>query len=181
MLAHSGIEATLRGMIEKIISGGQTGADIAGLDVAIRHNFPHGGWCPAGRKSLAGPIPLRYNLTETSSASYLVRTEWNVRDSDGTVVFTLAKEATGGSLKTIQFAAKHGKPCIHLPQKSGRYDEPAILLQQFVADHGIKVLNVAGSREEKEPGINAWAMSVLEDAFFWAENNPGKLGGQGEG
>ncbi len=49
-------------MIEKIISGGQTGADIAALDVALRHSFPHGGWCPKGRRSLDGAIPDRYRL-----------------------------------------------------------------------------------------------------------------------
>jgi len=30
--------------IEKIISGGQTGADRAALDFAIYHDIPHGGW-----------------------------------------------------------------------------------------------------------------------------------------
>jgi hypothetical protein len=70
-------------VIEKLISGGQTGADIAALDVALRFGFPHGGWCPKGRWSLEGPIPTRYNLFEKPSASYLQRTEWNVRDSGG--------------------------------------------------------------------------------------------------
>ena len=82
-------------MIEKLISGGQTGADIAALDVALRFDFPHGGWCPKGRKSLEGPIPPRYNLYETPYDSYLQRTEWNVRDSDGTVVFTMEAGVTG--------------------------------------------------------------------------------------
>jgi hypothetical protein len=168
-------------MITKLISGGQTGADIAALDVALRHGFPHGGWCPAGRKSLAGPIPTRYQLTETPSADYLQRTEWNVRDTDGTVVFTLAPEATGGSLKTIGFARKHGKPCIHIPRNSGNYTDPALTLQRFVDEHGITKLNVAGSRESKEPGIHDWVMQVLEDAFFWGENHPGMIGGPCEG
>jgi Circularly permutated YpsA SLOG family len=99
-----------------IISGGQTGADRAALDWAIKHNLAHGGWCPKGRKALDGPLDARYQLKETPSAEYLERTEWNVRDSDATVVFTLAKKATGGSRKTISFAKKHKKPCIHLHQ-----------------------------------------------------------------
>jgi hypothetical protein len=37
------------------------------------------------------------------------RTEWNVRDSDGTVVFSLAPKLTGGSLKTVEFARKHNR------------------------------------------------------------------------
>ena len=97
----------------------------------------------------------------------LQRTEWNVRDSDGTVVFTLASEVTGGSLRTIGFARKYKKPCLHLSQagECGLFS-PAMELQQFVKEHGIKRLNVAGSRESKEPGIHDWVMRVLEDAFF---------------
>ena len=168
-------------MITKLVSGGQTGADIAALDVALRHGFQHGGWCPEGRKSLDGPLPARYQLTETPSDNYLQRTEWNVRDTDGTVVFTLAREATGGSLKTIGFAKKHRKPCLHIPRNSGYYEDPALILQRFVDEHGIKTLNVAGSRESKEPGIYQWVMEVLEDAFFWDKNHPCVLGGPGEG
>jgi len=36
--------------INRTISGGQTGADRAALDVAIELNIPHGGWIPKGRK-----------------------------------------------------------------------------------------------------------------------------------
>jgi hypothetical protein len=113
-------------VIGKLISGGQTGADIAALDVALRHGFPHGGWCPKGRRSLDGPLPARYQLTETPSEGYLQRTKWNVRDSDGTVVFTLAPEATGGSLKTIGFATKLGKPSIHIARANAYGDEPVL-------------------------------------------------------
>jgi len=167
-------------MIEKLISGGQTGADIAALDVALRHNFPHGGWCPRGRRAEDGPIPGRYKVVETPSAAYIQRTEWNVRDSDGTVVFTLGPTVTGGSLRTIEFARKHGKPCLHIA-RAGSYIDPALPLRQFVEEHGIKRLNVAGSRESTAPGIHRWVMQVLEDAFFWTENHPGLMGGPGEG
>ena len=168
-------------MITKLISGGQTGADIAALDVALRHGFSHGGWCPKGRRSLDGPLPLRYQLTETPSAEYLQRTEWNVRDTDGTVVFTFAAVATGGSLKTIKFTKKHGKPCLHISRSGGNYVDPALLLQRFVEDNNVQMLNVAGSRESKEPGIYQWAIQILEDAFFLADNHPNTLGGLGEG
>lgn len=64
----------------RIVSGGQTGADRAALDWAIANNVPHGGWCPKGRKAEDGAIPAHYALKETPSASYLQRTEWNMRD-----------------------------------------------------------------------------------------------------
>jgi len=77
-------------VIAKIISGGQTGADRAALDFAIERGMPLGGWCPAGLKSEDGPIDRRYQLKETPSIGYVQRTEWNVRDSDGTVVFSIS-------------------------------------------------------------------------------------------
>ena len=83
-----------------IYSGGQTGADIAGLNFAIERGIPHGGWCPRGRKAEDGVIPPRFRLRETPSAGYSQRTEWNVRDSDATVIFTIADRLNGGSLKT---------------------------------------------------------------------------------
>lgn len=149
--------------ITKIISGGQTGADRAGLDVAIWHNFPHGGWCPKGRKAEDSPIGGQYELKETPSANYLQRTEWNVRDTDGTIVLTFAPQITGGSMRTVEFAKKHRKPCLHISRK---VNQPELLIQKFIETHGIKLLNIAGSRESKEPGINEWAKGVLDSALF---------------
>jgi len=167
--------------LEKLISGGQTGADRAALDVAIRHSFPHGGWCPKGRKAEDGPIGGQYNLFETPSANYLQRTEWNVRDTDGTVVFTLSKEVTGGSLRTIEFARKHNKPCLHISSCGIGYMDASLPLQEFVAKHGIRRLNVAGSRESKEPGIWRFAYQTIDDAFFWHLTHEPMIGGPGEG
>ena len=65
-------------MLEKIVSGGQTGADRAALDFAIKHGIPHGGWCPKGRLAEDGSLDLRYQMQETPSQGYVQRTEWNV-------------------------------------------------------------------------------------------------------
>ena len=71
-------------MINKIVSGGQTGTDRAGLEAAMNAGLSCGGWCPKGRKAEDGKIPDKYPLQETESADYFVRTEMNVKDSDGT-------------------------------------------------------------------------------------------------
>ena len=96
------------------MSGGQTGADRAALDWALKRGLACGGWCPKGRKAEDGVIDAQYPL----------RTEWNVRDSDGTVVFSLAPHLAGGSLKTVEFARKHNRPLIHVsavdPDPAGR-------------------------------------------------------------
>ena len=43
-------------IIQKVISGGQTGADRAGLDAAIEMKIPYGGWLPKGRKAKDGGV-----------------------------------------------------------------------------------------------------------------------------
>jgi hypothetical protein len=100
--------------VPKIVSGGQTGADRAALDWALAHGVEGGGWCPKGRKAEDGPIDPKYPLKETPSSAYLQRTEWNVRDSDATVLFSIDPTLTGGSKKTVEFARKHNKPWLHL-------------------------------------------------------------------
>ena len=97
-------------MLQKIISGGQTGVDRAALDFALARGIPHGGWCPKHRRAEDGPIDGRYQLKETPSANYVQRTEWNARDSDGTVVFSIGAILTGGSKKTVELARKHRRP-----------------------------------------------------------------------
>jgi len=150
--------------LAKIVAGGQTGADRAALDWAITHELPHGGWCPRGRKAEDGTIPRRYRLTETPSVAYLQRTEWNVRDSDGTVILSLATTLTGGSSKTAELAQQHEKPWIHLARDAHGSDA-GDRLRRFVEDHGIRVLNVAGPRASTEPEIGAFVLAVLGSAF----------------
>ena len=151
--------------LTKIVSGGQTGADRAALDWAIEHGIPHGGWCPKGRMAEDGAIEIRYHLTETSSAGYIQRTGWSVRDSDGTVIFTIAEKLLGGSKRTKELAQKHHKPCLHLSK--ALYDQAAGApgLLDFVQKHWIKVLNVAGPRASKEPEVADFVKAVLEQAL----------------
>ena len=164
-------------LIEKIVSGGQTGADRMDLDWAIWHDIPHGGWCPRFRKAEDGKIPDQYQLTETPKSDYVQRTEWNVRDSDGTLIFSLSDKLSRGSAKTAFFCQKHGKPFLHVhPGLS--YSLAADVLR-FVSDNAIKVLNIAGTRASKEPYVGKFVKQVLEDAFF--PKSRGLIGGPDEG
>jgi hypothetical protein len=149
--------------ITKIVSGGQTGADRAALDWAIERGVPHGGWCPKGRKAEDGPIDGRYQLQETGSVDYLKRTEWNIRDSEATVIFTMRSELTGGSKRTAGFALKHRKPCLHL-HSSETISRCAGRLSEFLRANNIRILNVAGSRRSKEPEVGAFVRAVLDAA-----------------
>jgi hypothetical protein len=149
--------------ILKIFSGGQTGADRAALDWALSRKVPCGGWCPKGRKAEDGTIDGKYPLRETASGSYLRRTEWNVKDSDATVIFSISVILTGGSKKTAEFARKHKKPYLHL--YAAQADEAPELLQRFVEDGKVQILNVAGPRASKEPNIARFVIPTLDRAF----------------
>src|SRR5262245_34466513 len=151
-------------MLSKIISGGQTGADRAALDWAIRRGIQHGGWCPKGRKAEDGTIDQRYNLVETPSDDYSQRTEWNVRDSDATAVFSILRELRGGSLLTIELAEQYNKPVIHLFQED-RQANHAQELRSFTEKFRISILNVAGPRASDEPGVYQFMSRVLDQAL----------------
>ncbi len=152
-------------MLRKIISGGQTGADRAALDWAIKRGIPHGGWCPKGRRCEDGVIDQRYCLVETPSDDYSQRTEWNVRDSDATAVFSIRKELRGGSLLTVELAYQYNKPVIHLCQEDEQTNH-AQKLRSFIEKFGISVLNVAGPRASGEPDVYQFVLGVLDQALI---------------
>ncbi|MBC8868949.1 MAG: putative molybdenum carrier protein [Planctomycetes bacterium] len=147
--------------VRRIVSGGQTGVDRAALDAAIALDLKHGGWCPRGRLAEDGRIPKRYRLNETESPEYPVRTEQNVVDSDGTLIL-YRNRLVGGTELTRRFARKHNKPCclVDLGQS------PDIQrVRQWLADHSIEVLNVAGPRESSSPGIGREAHDCICSAL----------------
>jgi hypothetical protein len=104
---------------------------------------------------------MTYVLRETTSSAYEQRTEWNVRDSDGTVVFTYGTP-TGGSELTMMFANKHQKPCLHVDLDKQDDSEAARALRNWIKTKKIRILNVAGSRASKAPRIADRVGGVLK-------------------
>lgn len=141
-------------MVEKIISGGQTGVDQAGLDFAIERGIPHGGTCPKGRLSESGVIPAKYLLDEhLFSASYPPRTLENIVNSDGTLIFiNQALNDESGSLLTASLCAKENKPCVVLRIDADEAESVSRARKLF-QEREIKVLNIAGSRGSRHPDV----------------------------
>lgn len=138
----------------KIISGGQTGADRGGLDAAIKLKMPHGGWCPQGRRAEDGTIPVKYKLEEASSVYYAVRTELNVQHSDATMIFCYNIPDSRGTALTISLCKKHKKTWIDVFSELGMFvdDEEGVRYMAALIKH-FSVVNVAGTRESRMPGI----------------------------
>jgi hypothetical protein len=154
----------------KIISGGQTGVDRAALDVAIERGVPWGGWCPKGGWAEDAPEPpgvlAKYPaLKETCQSHPLQRTEWNVRDSNATLIITDSHGmATSiGTARAHQWAHQHGKPLLVVdatdPSAAAR---AAVWVraqkQRFGPD---LTLAIGGPRESEAPGIYERAKTLI--------------------
>jgi Circularly permutated YpsA SLOG family len=147
--------------LEKIVSGGQTGADRAALDVAIELGIPHGGWISKGRKTERGSLAAKYQLKEIPTDSYPKRTEQNVIDSDGTLIISDGP-LTGGSEYTRQMAERHEKPWIHADTNRVSIEAAVQLVMAWINGNEIKVLNVAGPRSSKDPTIHTTVKRILK-------------------
>jgi hypothetical protein len=149
--------------VARLVSGGQTGADRAALDWARDHGVERGGWCPRGGLAEDHPEPpgllAEHPLRETPGASYDQRTEWNVRDSDATLVVVLpGAEPTGGTAYTLDLASRLDRP--HLLAHTDEADAVGWWLRCL--PDGL-TLNVAGPRESTAPGIHAAVLGLLDE------------------
>jgi hypothetical protein len=146
-------------MIEKVISGGQTGVDRAALDVALAHGIACGGWCPSGRHADDGPIPDRYPLQETADMDHTVRTEHNVRDSDGTLMLYRGS-LQGGTAYAVLMAEHLKRPVMALNLDES--PDPAAAAA-WIAQNRIRVLHIGGQRESSSPGIYDAARTLIAE------------------
>ena len=153
-------------MLEKIISGGQTGVDRGALDAALDAGFPCGGSCPKGRKAEDGPIHPRYPLTEMPTAEYRPRTRRNVADADGTLIL-FWRELTGGTRETLFIAEELGKPVLTLDLAAKPVEFAAVEAAAFVDVNSISTLNVAGPRESTHAGAAAAARELIAALLMW--------------
>ena len=152
-------------MIRMIISGGQTGADQAALDVAIRFGIPHGGWIAKGRKNENGRLPDKYQLKEMPADSRASYAEQNLLDSDGTLIISHGK-LTGGSEFVRKMAMHHERPWLHMDLGRMIAFKAARKLRLWIRSHKIEVLNIAGPRASKDSEIYKNTVEILETAFY---------------
>lgn len=155
--------------VTKIISGGQTGVDTIGLQVAKELGIETGGKAPKGflrEKGIDNEDIASYGLEEITDEEqedytkrtdkkdpYTGRTELNVRNSDGTVYFNVGSD-TAGLIATRRSAKEWNKPFIENPT--------AEELRQWIKDNNIKTLNVAGNRGSKLSKNNKVAETIRE-------------------
>jgi hypothetical protein len=156
-------------MIEKIISGGQTGADRAALDVAIRHKIPYAGWVPKRRFADDGTIPLRYKLHEMPTTTHSKATEQNVIDSDGTLIVSHG-QLNGEFAFTMKKAIQHTRSFLHADLNKSHIYDASVLILNWLRENDIEILNVAGPRASEDPKIYRKVETLLEDVLLLEAN-----------
>lgn len=149
-------------LIRKIISGGQTGADRGALEAAHDLGIERGGWAPEGWRAEDGLIPewYRRGMLQAGSSAYRIRTRANIEEAHGTLIISFGDLQPGsGSMKTSNIARTLGKPCLAI--QIPRSWVGLAVVRDWLEYRKIAVLNVAGPRESREPGIQAAARAAL--------------------
>jgi hypothetical protein len=160
---------------ERVVSGGQTGADQAGLLAARRFGIPTGGWIPKDFLTSTGPAPelaREFGLRE-HRGGYADRTEKNVRESDGTLRFAASFE-TPGEKCTLKWILHHGKPHLDIDRAA---PPPVEEVVDWIRQHNVRVLNVAGnvepkSKKSKSSGITEFVIEYLSRVFVALGHSP---------
>ncbi|HCG6311400.1 TPA: hypothetical protein NJ173_004541 [Vibrio parahaemolyticus] len=145
--------------MEKIISGGQSGADIAALDAAIKCGVPIGGYCPKNRESEVSIDFESYPLIEINGG-YRQRTKENIKASEATVIF-YNSEIVGGTELTLYFCIKSKTPYKLIDMSVISVANAANSINGFILKHKVKVLNVAGPSASRQPDIYSFVYSSM--------------------
>lgn len=146
-------------MITLIISGGQTGADQAGLRAGKARGLATTGFMPKGWLTEDGDNPyvgLTYGMIEHETRhDYAPRTKANVEMADATVIFGRRSRGSNLTERTCQLM---GKPHLWIAKPG-----PAsiIKLKLWLKRTNPSSLNIAGNRESVSPGIGQWVENLL--------------------
>lgn len=155
--------------IIKVISGGQTGADLGGVCGAKKAGIATGGTMPAGFRYEKGVLPheLRklYGFVEHTSSDYPPRTRQNILDSDATLLFG---ELSGGTRLTLALCGAVRRPIFRIlsTETFNEINKTTIFISKLnqnpiITRQGI-IINIAGNRESKNPGIEDFVAAFVE-------------------
>jgi hypothetical protein len=148
-------------MLKKIISGGQTEADQAALDIAIKLGIPHGGWMPKGRTTETGTLPERFKLEEVSSENYAQCIKQNVMDASGTFILSYGR-LTGALDAARKTTLRYGRQMLGIDLDQTDDIKAALLLKDWIHLYRIEVMYVIG---QNGPFIRNQTENIIEGAL----------------
>jgi hypothetical protein len=154
-----------RKMLKKIISGGQTDADQAALDAAIKLGISHGGWIPKGRATESGTLPEKYNLQEMATDDYIECIKRNVKESKGTLIIFYGK-LTGDLYQAERETLKHKHQLLGIDLDQTIAFQAASLVNDWIQLRHIDVLYVIGQSATVNPHIGKHTLLMIERALI---------------
>ena len=143
-------------------TGFQSGADIGAARAAKKCGVFVTGWMPRGYLTEDGPKPeyaIEYNALEHSSFQYPPRTEENIKNSTGIIVF--GDPNSKGSSLVRRLNWRYRLPLLGV-EVWGDTERAA----KWLVSHNIKRLFVGGNRESKSPGIAQQVEDFMSDIFL---------------
>jgi len=152
-------------VIRKIIACGQTGVELAALDIAVKLGIAHGGWTSRGKRNEDGLLPAVYDLKETVSLGFQEALEKNVAESDGTLIISRGIKSAG-STKAVQMALKHQRQFLHVDLRQYALFEAASLANSWMSQKMIQVIYITGPMASEDAQIYQQTRKLLETAFY---------------
>lgn len=151
----------------RIISGAQTGVDLASLQAASRLGFKTGGWMPKGFINHTGQHPeyaVLYGVQEHKSDRYPGRTFANVKDAQVTILIAQNWNSAGEAL-TLKAIEQYKSPTYQISRYAMSHDAIVLELVGFILKGNYRCVNFAGNSERTSPGIQKAAYKFLKKVF----------------
>ena len=140
-------------LIRKIISSGQTGVELAALDVAIEMGLTHGGWAPRGLRNEAGPLPDYLGMTEVDKVGFHEAMTQNIVHSDGTLLITRG-DKTPETRYAVETALRHQRQLLHVDLSQHTAFEASSLTSSWISLQQIReVFITACTRRPAHPSF----------------------------
>ena len=151
-------------MIKKIITCGQTEADRAALDIAIKLRIPHGGCTPKGQITKTDKLPEKYMLKEMPTDNYSECIKQNVIDSVGTLIISYGS-LSGDLDYARKMALRHKRQILSVDFNQMDVAKGALLLNDWIHLYRIDVLHVIGPDAEVNPNVRNQTKHIIEGAL----------------
>jgi len=148
-------------MLKKIISGDQSGVEMAALDAALKLDIPHAGWAYKRKRAEDGVLPEHYNLKTIDVPSYHDRLEKNIIDSDGTAILTHGQLIIGSKI-IKDLAKKHNKSCLYVDLTECSLNHAISSIRKWIINNEIETVYFTGSKAVGESSVYEETIRIID-------------------
>ncbi len=151
-------------MIQKIISGCESGVEQAALDIAVKMNIPRGGWISSWQKQELGKKADTYQLQEMPNVTHSRIAEHNIRNSDGVLIIAKG-EMIGNSALYKRMAQKFDLPCLYIDLNKVSEFQASEQISSWIREHKIRILYITGPKDS-EDNLYDTVSDILDSTFM---------------